>query len=83
MPLHVYFYTQNLKTPIKLNQPTKLIIKATNYVHIVAGLDGCWGEEEKYQAATMANKAAVRVKGVECSRMKLIIENKSIILITD
>ena len=40
--------------------------------HYVAGLDGCWGEEEKYQAATMANKAAVRVKGVECNRMKFI-----------
>ena len=40
--------------------------------HYVAGLDGCWGEEEKYQAATMASKAAVKARGFECNRMKFI-----------
>ena len=49
--------------------------------HYVAGHDGCWGEEEKYQAATMANKAAVRVKRVECSRMKLMILSRLTILL--
>ena len=50
--------------------------------HYVAGPDGCWGEERKYQAATMANKVAVIVKGVECNRMKLIILSRSIMVIT-
>mgnify|MGYP005607017783 FL=1 len=31
----------------------------------------------------MANKAAVRVKGVECSRMKLMILSRLIIFITN
>ena len=50
-------------------------MKQYNYFNLllsVAGHDGCWGEEEKYQAATMANKAAVKARGVECNRMKFI-----------
>ena len=45
----------------------------------VAGHDGCWGEGEKYQAAAMANKAAMIEHRVVCYSIKFIIRARFVI----